>query len=295
MTQDYIIRAMTTNKEIRAVAVRSTDAVNDAQQAHQTTPVATAALGRALTGGLIVGNLVKSGMEISLDIIGDGPLKRIIVNANYKGEVRGYVSNPNIDFMKNEVGKLDVAKAVGKGYLIIKKDLGIREPYTGSVPLISGEIAEDLTYYFTKSEQTPSAVGLGVLVDTDLSVKAAGGFLIQLLPDASEETISRLEENLAEIKSISSLIEEGLTPEEILEKILDGFEFRVLEKADVKFQCKCNRDRIAALAASLGEEEIKEILEEQGKVEIRCHFCNQSYQFGEEDIEEILAKCKEEN
>ncbi|WP_018247829.1 Hsp33 family molecular chaperone HslO [Orenia marismortui] len=295
MVQDYIIRAMTTNKEIRALAVKSTTAVNDAQKSHQTTPVATAALGRALTGGLLVGSLVKSGMEIGLDIVGDGPLGRIMVNANYRGEVRGYVGNPNIELMTNQQGKLDVARAVGNGQLTIKKDLKVKEPYQGSVPLVSGEIGDDLTYYFTKSEQTPSAVGLGVLVDTDLSVKAAGGFLIQLLPDATEETITQLESNLSKINSVSALIESGLTPEEILEKLLDGFEFRVLEKADVKFKCKCNRDRIAALALSLGEEDLKDILEEQGKVEIRCHFCGETYKFNEGDIAEILKRAQEEN
>ncbi|WP_027338621.1 Hsp33 family molecular chaperone HslO [Halonatronum saccharophilum] len=289
MEKDYLIRAITTNKEIRALAIRSTDLVNKAQKSHQTTPVATAALGRALTGGLLVANLLKSGSEISLTISGDGPLGRVVVNANYKGEVRGYVGNPNLDFMVNDAGKLDVGGAIGNGSLTIKKNLGLKEPYQGSIPLISGEIGDDLTYYFTKSEQTPSAVGLGVLVDKDLSVKASGGFLIQLLPDASEETISKLEENLSQVNSISSLIEDGVSPEGILEKLLEGFDFRVLAKADAQFKCKCDRNRVGALAASLGEDELKDILEKEGQVEIRCHFCGEYYRFSKEDMDAILS------
>ncbi len=286
--EDYLFRAITTNKEVRALAIKSTEVVAKAQRSHQTTPLATAALGRSLTGGLLVANLLKSGNEISLDIRGDGPLKRIVVNANYHGRVRGYVVNPHIKLMNNAAGKLDVAGAIGNGQLLIKKDLGLKEPYEGSVPLVSGEIAEDLTYYFTKSEQTPSAVGLGVVVNPDLSVEAAGGFLIQLLPDASEETINKLESNLAEVKSVSRLIEAGLSPEEVLDRLLAGFDYRVLDKSDVEFKCKCDRQRVAGLAMSLGPEELKGILEEEGKVEVRCHFCGENYQFEQEEINELL-------
>lgn len=286
--EDYLVRALTTNKEIRALAVRSTGVVNQAQRAHQTTPVATAALGRALSGALLMGAMIKSGDEVGLRIVGDGPLKRIIVEANYYGETRGYVGNPQPDLMINEQGKLDVARAIGKGQLFVTKRIGREEPYEGSVPLVSGEIGDDLTYYFTQSEQTPSAVGLGVLVDTDLSVKAAGGFVIQLLPGATEETISRLEDNLEGIKSVSRLIEEGLSPEELLEKLLAGFDFRILAKREVIFKCKCNRERTKELLISLSPKELQEILEEEYKIEIKCHFCGETYHFNREEVEEVL-------
>ncbi|GAB6100222.1 redox-regulated molecular chaperone HslO [Halanaerocella petrolearia] len=287
---DYLVRAITTNKEIRALAVRSTEVVSAAQESHQTTPVATAALGRTLTAGLLMGSMVKSGDKIALRVIGDGPLGKIVVEGNQYGEVTGYVANPQIELMTNNQGKLDVAEAIGKGQLQVTKKMGLKDPYQGSVPLISGEIGDDLTYYFTKSEQTPSSVGLGVLVDTDLSVKAAGGFIIQLMPDASEDTIDKLEANLAEINSISRLIAEGLSPEELLKKLLDGFEFRVLAEKDVEFKCKCNREKTKDLLVSLGEGELEEILEEEGAVEINCHFCGQDYSFNEQEVDELLTE-----
>ncbi len=287
--EDYLIRVITTNKEIRALAVRSTDLVNEGQKRHQTTPVATAALGRTLTGALLVGSLIKSGDEIILKIKGDGPIGTIVADANQEGEVRGYVTNPNIKFLKNKAGKLDVARAVGKGQLSVTKINRFKDPYEGKVALVSGEIAEDLTYYFTSSEQIPSAVGLGVLVDTDLSVKAAGGFLIQLLPDASDETIERLEENLKKIKSVSKMIESGFTPEELLDKLLEGFEYRLMARKDVVYKCRCSRERSSELVLSLGEEEIKKTLQEQGQIEVQCHFCNEKYRFLEEEINELMS------
>ncbi|SJZ51329.1 Hsp33 family molecular chaperone HslO [Selenihalanaerobacter shriftii] len=290
--KDNLIRVMTTNKEIRALAVNSTKVVKDAQQAHNTTPVATAALGRALSANLLMGSMVKTGHETGLKIIGDGPLNKIVAESNHYGEVRGYVGNPKIDFMTNKQGKLDVAGAIGNGKLIVRKNLGLKEPYEGSVPLISGEIGEDLTYYFTQSEQTPSAVGLGVLIDTDLSVKAAGGFIVQLLPEASEETIEQLEENLAKIESVSGLINQGLSPEELLEKVLDGFRFRTLTQRDVSYKCKCSKDRTKNLLVGLGREEIKEIIAEEGQVEIRCHFCGELYSYGKKEIDDLFDKVK---
>lgn len=292
--EDYLIRAITTNKELRALAIKSTDVVAEAQTRHQTTPVATAALGRVLSGALLTGSLVKSGDEILLQIEGDGPAGKIIAEANQNGEVRGYIENPNLDFYTTENGKLDVARAVGNGELSLTKFMSMKEPYKGSVPLVSGEIGEDLTYYFTASEQIPSAVGLGVLVDKDLTVKAAGGFLIQLLPDASEETIQLLENNLAKVKSVSSLVEQGMTPEEILEEILGDMDYRVMARKDVQFKCKCSRDRSYELIAGLGKDEIEETLEQEGKLEVRCHFCNQKYTFERDDVEDILEKITEE-
>src|SRR6056297_1467273 len=227
---DYLIRAITTNKEIRALAVKSTEVVREAQERHQTTPVATAALGRVITGALLTGSLVKSGDEIVLKIEGTGPAGKIVADANQVGEVRGYIQNPKLDLYQTDSGKLDVAKAVGAGELSLTKIMRMKEPYTGNVQLVSGEIGEDLTYYFTASEQIPSAVGLGVLVDKDLSVKAAGGFLIQLLPDASEETIQLLEDNLKNVKSVSALIERGMSPEDILDRILGELKYRVVAR-----------------------------------------------------------------
>ncbi|MCK8815889.1 Hsp33 family molecular chaperone HslO [Natroniella sulfidigena] len=296
MKDDYLIRAMTTNKEIRVLVARSTQVVKEAQQAHQTTPVATAALGRTLTAGALMGSMLKSGKEISLTIKGDGPLRKVVAHANQYGAVRGYVANSQIEFLENELGKLDVAKAIGQGSLTIKKDLGLKDPYQGSVPLVSGEIGDDLTYYFTKSEQTPSAVGLGVLVNPDCSVKAAGGFIIQLMPEAAEETIGQLEENLAEVESVSRLIEQGLSPEELLDKLLTGFEFKILTEREIEFKCVCGQERMKRLVSSLSEDDLREIIKEDEQVEVKCHFCNQNYQFSKEEIEDILASNqKEEN
>lgn len=285
---DYLIRAITTNKEIRALAVRSTDTVEKARLYHKTTPVATAALGRTLSAGLLVGSLVKSGEETNIVINGDGPLKKIVVESNQHGEVRGYVANPNIALLKNRAGKLDVASAVGQGELIIRKNYFMKEPYEGRVSLVSGGIGDDLTYYFTKSEQTPSSVGVGVLVDKDQSVRAAGGFLIQLLPEASSETINRLEENLKNLDSLSGLIDQGKTPEELLDLLLAGFDYRVMARKDVGFKCGCSREKVESIMASLGEKELRETLDQEGEVEIRCHFCNKKYSFGRDEVEANL-------
>lgn len=292
---DYLIRAITTNKELRALAVKSTEVVAEAQRRHQTTPVATAALGRVLSGALLTGSLVKSGEEILLKVEGDGPAGKIIAEANQEGYVRGYISNPDLEFYTTESGKLDVAKAVGSGELSLTKFMSMKEPYKGSVPLVSGEIGDDLTYYFTASEQIPSAVGLGVLVDKDLSVKAAGGFLIQLLPDASEETIQLLEDNLKKVKSVSALIEKGMSPEDILDKLLGNLDYRVVARKNVQFKCRCSRDRSYELIAGLGRDEIEETLKEQGKLEVRCHFCNQSYTFEKDEVEEMLEELDKKN
>ena len=285
---DYLIRVITTNKEIRALAVNSTKTVEKARTMHNTTPVATAALGRALSGGLLIGSLVKSGEQTSLSIRGDGPLKTILVESNQKGEVRGYVANPQVALQLNNLNKLDVASAIGNGELVIRKNYLMKEPYEGKVRLISGEIGDDLSYYFTKSEQTPSSVGVGVLVDTDQSVKAAGGFLIQLLPDASEETIDRLEENINKIDSLSRLIDKGTSPEDLLDILLEGFDYRVMAKKNVGFKCRCSREQVKGIMTSLGEKELKKTLEDEGKIEIRCHFCNNKYEFNENEVEEAL-------
>ncbi|MCC3145000.1 Hsp33 family molecular chaperone HslO [Halanaerobium sp. Z-7514] len=291
--EDYLIRAITTNKELRALALRSTKLVAEAQKRHQTTPVATAALGRVLNGALLTASLVKSGEEIVLKIDGTGPAKKIIAEANQKGEVRGYIANPQLEFNTTDQGKLDVARAVGAGELSLTKIMDMKEPYTGSVPLVSGEIGEDLSYYFTASEQIPSAVGLGVMIDKDLSVKAAGGFLIQLLPDASEETIELLEKNLAELKSVSSLIEQGFSPEEILDTLLGDLDYRIMARKELEFKCKCSRERSYELITGLGREDIEETIEKEGQIELKCHFCGEAYIFAKDEIEKLLKEMDE--
>jgi molecular chaperone Hsp33 len=282
MMTDKLIRVMTGNQQVRALVAK-------AQQMHQTTPVATAALGRALTGGLLMANMELSGSEISLNITGNGPLEKIMVHANQAGEVRGYVKNPQIETEINDAGKLDVAGAIGMGQLTVKKELGLKDPYSGQIPLVSGEIGEDLTYYFTNSEQTPSSVGLGVLVGEDLKVQAAGGFIVQVMPEASEQTITKLEENIANLQSVSRLIDAGNSAQEILEEVLAGFEFEIIDQQDVAFKCQCNQEQIKGLVTGLGEEELKETLEQEGQVEIRCQFCGKKYQFGEREVKELLV------
>lgn len=285
--QDQLVRAITRDRQVRVLTARTTDLVEEARKLHNTSPLATAALGRTLTGALLVASLLKSGHEVSLTIDGSGPLGKIVAEANYKGEVRGYLKNPDAHLPLKD-GKLDVASGVGQGKLTVRKMLASGKPYEGSTKLISGEIGEDLTYYFTVSEQIPSSVGLGVLVAKDLSVKAAGGFLVQVMPDASEGDIDLLEENIANIGSLSRHIDAGRGPEEILELVMGDIYYRILEKTDVKYHCRCNEARINSLLKSLSREEIDSVLDELGEVEIQCHFCNQSYSFDEKEINDIM-------
>ena len=291
--EDYMIRVLTKNKQIRALAVRSTNLVEEARQIHKTTPVATAALGRALSAVSMMIALEKSGEKIGLRILGDGPLDRVIAEANMDGEVKGFVGNPQIDIMLNEKKnekKLDVKKAIGNGELYVRKMMGLKEPYESKIQLISGEIGEDLTYYYTKSEQVPSSVGLGVLVDTDSSVKAAGGFIIQLLPDTPEETIAKLESNLNSLGSVSRLIETGITPEELLDKVLEGFSYDITKVTEVEYNCSCSKGQTLEIVNTLNVDEIKESLKEDGYVEVTCHYCNESYRYNEEYLKEHLER-----
>ena len=288
--EDYMIRVLTKNKQIRALAVRSTNLVNKGQKLHQTTPVATAALGRALSAVSMMISLEKSGQKIGLRIIGNGPINRIIAEANMDGQVRGYVGNPQINIMINEQNKLDVKKAIGKGELYVRKMMGLKEPYESKIELVSGEIGEDLTYYYTKSEQVPTSVGLGVLVDTDSSVLAAGGFIIQLLPDTPDETISQLESNLKTIGSVSRIIEEGKKPEELLDIVLEGFEYDITQVKEVEYKCNCDKERGLEIVNTLNGEDIKKSLEEDGYVEVTCHYCNSQYRYDEEYLKEHLER-----
>lgn len=286
--QDYLIRATAYEGKVRAFAVRTTGIVEELRRRHQTTPTATAALGRTVTAALMMGIMLKGKEKLTVQVKGGGPIGQIVADSNAHGEVRGYVDNPAVDLPLNQIGKLDVAGAVGTdGFLYVIKDLGLKEPYRGSIPIVSGELGEDFTYYFAKSEQTPSAVALGVLVDVDYTVKTAGGFIIQLLPGLTDDEIAQIEKELAALPPITSLLDRGDRLEDILATLLPGAE--VLERRDdIRFQCKCSRERVEQTLISLGRDELQQILEEDGKAEIVCHFCNEAYRFSRENLEAIL-------
>mgnify|MGYP004462017413 FL=1 len=290
---DYIIRAIAANDQIRAFAAVTTDTVETARKAHNTSPVATAALGRLLTAGAMMGVMMKGDKDIlTLQIKAGGPLEGITVTADSKGRVKGYVGNPNVCIPANSKGKLDVAGAVGVGFMNVIKDMGLKEPYVGQVALQTSEIAEDLTYYFATSEQVPSAVGLGVLMNKDNTVRQAGGFIVQLMPFAEESTIAKLEENVQKISSVTSLLEEGHTPESLLEKVLDGFDMEINESVPTEFYCNCSRERVEKALISIGRKELNEMIQEGKPIEMNCHFCNTNYEFTVEELKEILRKCK---
>lgn len=290
---DYIIRAIAANDQIRAFAAVTTETVEEARKDHNTSPVATAALGRLLTAGAMMGTMMKGDKDIlTLQIKAGGPLEGITVTADSKGRVKGYVGNPNVCIPANSKGKLDVAGAVGVGFMNVIKDMGLKEPYVGQVALQTSEIAEDLTYYFATSEQVPSAVGLGVLMNKDNTVRQAGGFIVQLMPFAEESTIAKLEENVQKITSVTSLLEEGHTPVSLLEKVLDGFDMEINEKIPTEFYCNCSRDRVEKALISIGRKELNEMIQEGKPIEMNCHFCNHNYEFTVEELKEILRKCK---
>lgn len=290
---DYIIRATAANDQIRAFAAVTTEMVETAREHHNTSPVATAALGRLLTAGAMMGSMMKGEKDVlTLQIKAGGPLQGITVTADSKGNVKGYVGNPDVCIPANSKGKLDVAGAVGPGFLTVIKDMGLKEPYSGQVMLQTCEIAEDLTYYFATSEQVPSAVGLGVLMNKNNTVRQAGGFIVQLMPFAEEEVISRLEQNVQKINSVTNLLEEGHTPESLLEKVLEGFDMQINEKMDTRFHCNCSKERVAKALISIGRKELNEMIQEGKPIEMNCHFCNTNYTFTVEEMKEILRKCK---
>ncbi len=290
---DYIIRATAANDQIRAFAAVTTEMVETAREHHNTSPVATAALGRLLTAGAMMGSMMKGEKDVlTLQIKAGGPLQGITVTADSKGNVKGYVGNPDVCIPANSKGKLDVAGAVGPGFLTVIKDMGLKEPYSGQVMLQTCEIAEDLTYYFATSEQVPSAVGLGVLMNKNNTVRQAGGFIVQLMPFAEEEVISRLEQNVQKINSVTNLLEEGHTPESLLEKVLEGFDMQINEKMDTRFHCNCSKERVAKALISIGRKELNEMIQEGKPIEMNCHFCNTNYNFTVEELKEILRRCK---
>ena len=291
---DYAIRAIDETGSIRIFVASTTNLVEEARRIHNTTPVATAALGRVLTASLLMGNTLKNDQDkLSFQITGDGQIKSVIAISNSKGEAKGYISNPHADLPLKSKGKLDVGGAIGNGKLTVIKDLGMREPYVGQTALVSGEIAEDLAHYFALSDQQPSVVALGVLVDTDYTVKASGGYIIQVLPDALEEVIQKLEDNISNVEPISSMIDKGFTPEQVLETVCKGLEMKILEKKDLKFVCDCCEERMERALVSIGEKDLTEIIQEDEKAEICCEFCDTKYNFNKEQLENLLAKAKQ--
>lgn len=293
---DYMIRAIDETGSIRVFVASTTNLVEYARQIHMTTPVSTAALGRAMTASILMGNTLKNETDkVSIQISGDAQIKSVLAISNSLGEVKAYISNPHADLPLKSKGKLDVGGAIGNGKITVIKDLGMREPYIGQTELVSGEIAEDLAHYFATSDQQPSAVALGVLVDRDYSVKAAGGYIIQVLPNAEEEVITKLEENIVVADSVSTLIDKGYTPEQILEYICKGLDMKILEKKELKFVCDCSEERMEQALISIGEKDLTEIIEEDGKAEICCQFCDTKYQFDKDCLVDMLDKAKSSN
>lgn len=290
---DYIVRAVAADSQIRAFAAVTTETVETARKDHNTSPVATAALGRLLTGGAMMGVMMKGENDIlTLQIKGDGPINGITVTADSKGRVKGYAGNPQVLIPANSKGKLDVSGAVGNGILNVIKDMGLKEPYSGQVALQTGEIAEDLTYYFAVSEQVPSAVGLGVLMNKDNTVRQAGGFIVQVMPFSEESTIAKLEQNVQKIQSVTTLLEQGHTPESLLEQVLEGFDIEINDTIPTEFYCNCDKNRVEKALISIGRKELNELIQEGKEVELNCHFCNTNYVFSVEELKEILRKCK---
>ena len=290
---DYIVRATAADAKIRAFAATTRGVVETARQSHNTSPVVTAALGRLLTAGSMMGTMLKGEKDLlTLQIHGNGPMEGMTVTADAHANVKGYAKVPQVIIPANAKGKLDVAGAVGIGFMNVIKDMGLKEPYVGQTVLQTSEIAEDLTYYFANSEQVPSSVGLGVLMEKDNTVKQAGGFIIQLMPFASDELIDALEEKLSTVTSVTAMLEEGKNPEQILEYLLGDFGLEILEKIPTEFKCNCDKDRVEKAVISVGKKDIQEMIDDQKPIEVNCHFCNKNYEFTVEELEEMLRKAK---
>lgn len=291
MMADHMIRATAAQGQIRAFGATTRDLVETARASHNTSPVATAALGRLLTAGVMMGSMMKNDRDLlTLKIQGDGPIGGITVTADAKGNVKGYVNNPMVALPCNDKGKLDVAGALGIGVLSVIRDVGLKEPYVGQTILVSGEIAEDLTYYYATSEQTPSSVALGVLMNKDNTVRQAGGFMIQLMPGASEEVIGTLEERIGGISSVTSLLDEGMGPAQILENLLSGMDPEITDRMYARFFCGCTRQRVEKALVSIGKQELKDMIQEGRPIEMNCHFCNKRYEFSVEELRLLLEK-----
>lgn len=290
--KDYIVRATAANGQVRAFAAITREIVEEARQHHGTSPVATAALGRLLTAGTMMGSMMKNETDmLTLQVRGDGPIGGITVTADSKGDVKGYVENPDV-MLPPKNGKLDVGGAVGIGLLQVIKDMGLKEPYSGQTILVSSEIAEDLTYYFANSEQVPSSVGLGVLMEKDNTVKTAGGFIIQMMPFAEDATISQIEENLKHVTSVTELLDKGYTPEQRLEELLGNVGLEITDTMPTRFYCNCSKERVEQAVASVGKKDIQEMINDGKPIEVKCHFCNTAYHYSVEELKNILKRSK---
>ncbi|MDD4570913.1 MAG: Hsp33 family molecular chaperone HslO [Clostridia bacterium] len=286
--KDSCLKGATLDGSIRIWVADTTNTCEEARRRHDTWPVATAALGRLLTCGVFFGLNLKGDDTVTLRIEADGYLGNLLVTANSRGEVRGYLTNPHVDIERKASGKLDVGTAVGSGTLYVVKDMGLGEPYTGSVPLATGEIGDDIVRYLLDSEQTPSAVGVGVLVDPDCSVKAAGGFMVQLLPNATDFAIKQLELNIANLLPVTQMIEQKMTAEEIADEVLFGLNWQKLADDEVSFKCGCSKEKIEGVLISLGKDELTKIITEQGQAEVVCRFCNEKHCFSKAELEQLL-------
>ena len=291
--EDYIIRATAANSQVRAFACTSKNLVEYARSIHNTSPVVTAALGRLLTAGAMMGSMTKGDKDLlTLKINGDGPMQGLLVTADAKANVKGYAFQPDVKLPPSPLGKLDVGRAVGKGLLTVIKDMGLKEPYTGQTELVSGEIAEDITYYYATSEQVPSSVALGVLMNRDNTVKVAGGFIIQLLPFAEEEVIAKLEEKISNLKSITTMLDQDMTPEMILEELLGDMGLEILDRIPTQFDCNCSKERVEKAIISIGEKDLQEMIDDNEPIEVNCHFCNKHYMFSVDDLKEFIKRSK---
>ncbi len=288
-SRDYMVRATAADAQIRAFAATTKNLVEEMRSLHNTSPVVSAALGRLLTGGAMMGAMMKGENDLlTLQIKGDGPIGGMTVTADAHGNVKGYANEAQVILPANAAGKLDVGSAVGKGILRVVKDMGLKEPYVGQTILQTGEIAEDLTYYFAVSEQTPSSVGLGVFMEKNNTVKQAGGFILQLMPYAEESVITRLEDNLRQFPSVTAALEAGKNPEQMLEALLDGLPMEIVDTMDVQYRCDCSKQRVERAMISLGKKELEEMIAEGKEVEAGCQFCNQKYKFTVEELERLI-------
>jgi molecular chaperone Hsp33 len=288
--EDYIVRGMAADNQVRFFGAYTTNLVEEARRRHDTSPIATAALGRLLTAGAMMGSMCKNDTDlVTLQIKCDGPIGGLTVTADAKANVKGYVHHPEVMLPPSPAGKLDVGGAVGNGILTVIKDIGMKEPYSGQTSLVSGEIAEDLTYYFASSEQIPTSVALGVLMEKNNTVKQAGGFIIQLMPFASEEVIASLEEKIANFTSITDHLNRGDKPEEIIQELMGDFDVSFQDKIPTSFYCNCSKERISKAIVSIGKEEIQKMIDEGNDIEVNCHFCNSHYNLSVEELKELLA------
>lgn len=290
--KDYIVRATAADSQVRAFAITSGELVEEARKRHNTSPVATAALGRLLTGGAMMGSMMKNETDVlTVKVRGNGPLEGITVTADSHANVKGYVENPDV-MLPPKNGKLDVGGAVGIGIMQVIKDMGLKEPYVGDTMLVTSEIAEDLTYYFASSEQVPSSVGLGVLMEKDNTVKCAGGFIIQMMPFAKEDTVAKIEENLKMVTSVTELLDKGYTPEQILKELLGNVGLEITDTIPTQFYCNCSKERVEKAVASIGRKDIQEMIDERKDIEVKCHFCNSAYHYTIEDLKQIIKRSR---